>query len=140
MLKSYNLLNIGFPIYLVLFEVLLRTFSSVDTSSFIGPTLAASGLGLIIGVLKPKTIKLDQTTQHSLKEMGLSAIVRDSKDEKIVFLGWVAILVELLTWYWSCAVAIKTGDKEQAKSIQPLIIGVVNYIIGVILLSFKEAE
>jgi hypothetical protein len=62
MAKTFNYINIGFPIYLVLFEVLLRTLSSVNTSIFIGPTLAASGIGLLLNTLKPKKIEIDPAT------------------------------------------------------------------------------
>lgn len=138
MFKTYNLLNIGFPVYLVVFEIILRSLSSVNTSSFIGPALAASGLGLLIGVIKPKKVALDPNTEKALKEQGITFVARDQRDEKIVVLGWVAILLELMSWYWSCAMSIKYGDSEGPKSFLPLYIGIGNYILGILLSSLKE--
>lgn len=140
MLKTHNLINLGFPLYLILFEILLRTFSSVDASSFIGPGLATSGLGLLIGVLKPKTIKLAPELEEALKKAKKSVVLRPKGDETIVVIGWVATLLELLVWYWCCAITIKNGNATNAENVQTMLIGGSNYILGVILVAFKERE
>ncbi len=44
----YRLLTIGFPFYLIIFEKVFRDYSNIDSSSFVGPAIAASGLGLLI--------------------------------------------------------------------------------------------
>jgi hypothetical protein len=142
-LKMHSILNIGFPLYLVGFEILFRSFSNVDTSGFIGPTLAASGLGLLIGVLKPKTIEiqLDDETVKKLKAKNQTAIVRDPNDEKLVTIAWIAILIELLIWYWSCAEIMKPiPDGETASNYIPLSLGIGNYVVGIIISSFKESN
>ena len=140
-IKMHSILNIGFPLYLVGFEILFRSFSNVDTSGFIGPTLAASGLGLLIGVLKPKTIEtqLDATVIAALKAKNQTAIVRDPNDEILVTIAWIAILIELLIWYWCCAEIMKPlSDGETASSFFPLSLGIGNYVVGIIISSFKE--
>ena len=138
--KTHNLINLGFPIYLILFELLLRSLSSVDTSSFIGPTLAASGLGLLIGTIKPKKVFLDKELEDKLKAAGISTVARNSKDDKLIQIAWVLILIEILTWYWCCAMTIKTAETKEIKNNLPLIIGIGNYILGIIIASFKENE
>jgi hypothetical protein len=137
MFKTHNILNFGFPVYLIVFEILLRSISSVDTSGFIGPTLAASGLGLLIGTIRPKSLILDPETQQLIQQQGGSIVVRNSKDEKVIILGWIAILLELLAWYWSCAITIK-NETIHVQSLLPLYVGIGNYIAGIILSSVKE--
>jgi uncharacterized membrane protein HdeD (DUF308 family) len=140
MFKTHNLLNIGFPIYLTLFEWLLRTLSSVDTSSFIGPTLATSGIGLLVSSLKPKKIELDPVTVQTLQNQGITAIVRDKKDERLITICLAALFMELLGWYWSCSLTIKTGDNPQYFNYLPLIIGIFNFLIGIILSTLKSDD
>ena len=40
----HSLIVYGFPMILVSFEILLRNLVNVDTSTFVGPTLAATGI------------------------------------------------------------------------------------------------
>jgi hypothetical protein len=138
MFRIHNLINLGFPLYLMLFEVLLRSLSSVDTSTFIPPTLAASGLGLLIGTIKPKSVKLDNDLEEKMKEKGISMVARSTKDDKLIQIAWLFILLEILTWYWCCAMTLKGEGNGLSKSNLPLIVGIGNYVVGIIISSFKE--
>lgn len=140
MFRIHNLINLGFPLYLMFFEVLLRSLSGVDTSLFIPPTLAASGLGLLIGVIKPKTVTLDSELENKLRDSGISVVARNVKDDKLIQIAWLCILVEILTWYWCCSITIKIEHGGLPKSNAPLLIGIANYLGGIIISSFKENE
>ena len=143
MFRTFTLINIGFPVYLVTFEIIFRTVSGVDTSSFVGPTLASSGMGLIINALKPRVIKLSTEIENFIKDSGQTYTIRDPKDDMLVTIAWLAILVEIVFWYYSCATAIKNDLTVAAQpatksNMIPMILGVANYVIGTIIISKKE--
>jgi uncharacterized membrane protein HdeD (DUF308 family) len=145
MFRTFTLINIGFPVYLVIFEIIFRTVSGVDTSSFVGPTLASSGMGLIINALKPRAIKLTAEIEEFIKKSGQTYTIRDPKDDKLVIIAWIAILIEIIFWYYSCALSIKNDLAVSAQptivvknNFIPMILGVVNYVIGTIIISNKE--
>jgi hypothetical protein len=133
LLDIYNILNAGFPIYMIVFEMLLRSFSSVDTSSFIGPTLAAGGLGLILGILQPKAVREHYANDKS--EQPMQHVPRNPRDEKLIVLAWMSILVELLIWYWVCASSIKNGNQFYFPG---MLGGASNYVLSLILLHKKN--
>lgn len=145
-LSIHKWISIGFPIYLIVFEILLREFSKVDISSFLGPTLAASGLGFMIEVLKPKKIELTDDLKSSLANLPDNLTFRSKKDEKLVFASYGFVLICVLIWFYSCALSIKvpTSEEEiitQTESISfvsfAFILGCINYVIGVIFSSLK---
>ena len=132
----YNILVLGFPFYLIFFEILFRTFSQVDTSAFIGPTIGASGLSLLIPLVKPKEIEASLEDIESAKEKGLS--VKYERDDKLITIVWTSILFGILLWYWSCATSIESPKEMVWLFPKHFIIGTSNYVIGVALTIWKE--
>lgn len=132
----YNFLIFGFPIYLILFEILFRTFSHVDTSTFIGPTIGASGLSLLIPLVKPKIVKISDDELIFIKKNNLT--LKYENDDKLIFVVWVSILIEIIVWYWSCSTSINTPKELYSIFPKHLCIGVINYMIGVLLTIIKD--
>ena len=132
----YKFLTFGFPIYLILFELLFRSLFNLDTSHFIGPALAASGLSLIIGLVKPKPVELEPDVQTLLEQNGQTA--KNLYDERLIFFSWLFILAGLLTWYWSCNLVLTKSTTMVWIFPLPLFIGLINYIIGISLTTIKE--
>jgi hypothetical protein len=122
-MSPYRILSIGFPIYLLLFEAVVRLLFKVDISSFIGPSLAAGGLGLLIEGTKPKKIADATIVGITLPQ---NFVVRNIKDERLVLVAWGLILVCIVAWLYSCVSSIKapveisgtfTLPKTQSKEI-----------------------
>ena len=132
------------PIYLIVFELLLREFSKVDISSFLGPTLAASGLGFMIEVLKPKKVEIPENLKATLEKLP-DVTYRNKSDERLVFASYGFVLICVLIWFYTCAISIKdvsTGANiaSETNSIflsLAFLLGCVNYLIGVIFSSLK---
>lgn len=106
----YNAINFGFPIYLVLFELILRSFITTDMSSFVGPALASAGMGMLIGLLKPKKVEIDDAMKKAIEAKGRTLVVRNPNDEKVINISWGIILIQLLAWYYVCMLSIKESD------------------------------
>ena len=132
----YNLIIFGFPLYLILFEMLFRTFSQIDTSSFIGPTIGAAGLSLMIPLVRPKSVELNAEEMELVKNNNLS--IKFIADERLINVIWVMILVGILVWYWSCAISFLEPKESLWIFPKHFVIGMVNYVFGVILATYKE--
>lgn len=52
----YPVITYGFPIILVIFESGIRAIMKIDTTNFIGPTLASAALCFLAPLTKPKAI------------------------------------------------------------------------------------
>lgn len=135
-----NILTIGFPIYLIFFELLLRTIASVDASAFIGPTLAAAGLSVLISLAESTKgnsgIELSYELKEQLKSANVEVVKKSHKlYEKLI---WGCILLGLLVWYWSCNVAITNPNSKTWIVPNHFLIGGINYIISVVLISRKK--
>jgi len=146
-MSIHKWISIGFPIYLIFFELLLREFSEVDISSFLGPTLAASGLGFMIEVLKPKKVEIPEEFKEILDGLPDNISIRNKDDEKLIFASYGFVLICVLIWFYSCALSIKPPPIEnveiakQAKNISfisfAFLLGCFNYVIGVIFSTLK---
>jgi hypothetical protein len=90
----HSVLIVGFPIFLVLLEALLRTMLRLDVSSFIGPTLAASGISHLIPLTKPAVRTIES------KERGRVAVA--ISDLNFIAFIWISVLLGLLAWIASC--------------------------------------
>ena len=144
----HKAITIGFPIYLVIFEVVLRKFFNTEILSFIGPSLAASGLGLIVETLKPKPLSADiQQKIAALNIQGLE--LRESRDEKLRIFATVFILLCIVVWLVSCASSFQEqrqavdtwgGESGSWKGLSSLqfILGCLNYAIGIVFSTLKK--
>ncbi len=146
-LSIHKWISIGFPIYLIIFELLLREFSEVDISSFLGPTLAASGLGFMIEVLKPKKVEIPEDFKEKLAGLPDNISIRNKDDEKLIFASYGFVLICVLIWFCTCALSIKSPSPEdiegakQARNISfisfAFLLGCLNYVIGVVFSTLK---
>lgn len=57
----HSVIAYGFPIILISFEALLRNLVNVNTYGFVGPTLAATGMGIsfLVTLAKLKEFKFE---------------------------------------------------------------------------------
>ena len=72
----------------------MRTMLRLDVSSFIGPTLAASGISHLIPLTKPAVRTIES------KERGRVAVA--ISDLNFIAFIWISVLLGLLAWIASC--------------------------------------
>ncbi len=132
MLTSQTLV-FGFPLFLVLLESVLRRALNVDSYAFLGPTLAAVGIGFAMSSIIPKDIMstFGSSTQKVLRRFGAVVYLRID----VLFTEIIRILLVLMVSGWYCSLYC---SKVSSSKILPLIIGVVVYVIGVTLSFVKS--
>lgn len=144
-IKIHTWITIGFPIYLIAFEFMLRNLFKVEISSFIGPSLASSGMGFLLECIKPKKITPPNDIADLLKALPEGYIFRDTRDERRVILSWVYIVICSAVWVYICSISIspKPQDGSNIYSSNYLLtigLGTLNYVIGTTLLFAKESN
>lgn len=139
----YTWITICFPLYLIFFEFMLRHLFNVEISSFIGPSLASSGIGFLLECIKPNKVILSDDLIDLKKALPSEFTVRDTRDEKRVILSWVYIVVCSAIWVYICSISIKPTSQPETNLYSSnywfiLGLGTMNYIIGITLLFSKE--
>jgi hypothetical protein len=129
------LLLYGFPLILVLFEWALRTIIGVDSSEFIGPTLAATGLSFLVPLTEPKEDIVALAA-------GKIAKVRSEADKDFVPITMLFIFLFFFLWLASCYASLKHRDqvvsyRSFSMSLQAFI-GWLAYLISLIMAGIKE--
>lgn len=135
----YNVLNYGFPVYLICFELIFRSISSIDASSFIGPALASSGLSLFIGILKPKEVNLNVGTGHGQVNLPTGVKAYYQKDQKLIITSFVFLLVGIMFWYWTCIISLNNASLSVGVFPVHLLMGLGIYVVGIVLATIKES-
>jgi len=142
-LSVHKWISIFFPIYLIAFEALVRQFSKVDISSFLGPTLAASGLGFLIESIKPKKVVVPEEIKEKLVGLPDNFTIRYKGDEKLIHFSYASLLICIMIWFYTCTLSIKPLTEESVNvyglslASMAFILGCSNYIIGIIFSTLK---
>lgn len=127
-------ISVGFPVYLIIFEMSVREFLAIDISTFIAPTIAASGMSLIIDVLKPRRIPEGELLSYGT--LRNDQIVQYQKDLDLITLAWVSLLLAVLLWFCTCSMSF-TGKYQQSYWMG-ITLGSMNYVGGVLFKYFKK--
>ena len=130
-----RILTYGFVFFLIFLEWLLRTLSNVDSQEFMGPTLAAAGIGLLVPLTtaKNKAASLSSNTQQQI----LGYIVISKKEQTMVGVIWIFLFLLLTCWTYDLCLI---GKKCPAVfGISPLWLGGIAYFVAVILSEVKES-
>lgn len=143
MKNIYKYVVIGFPLYLLGFELLFNFVSDINISDFFAPSLAASGLGLMINGLKRKTLEISQEHLDTIKEINPQYEFQliDGNDDRLISLTWISLLVGVLVWYSSCSgVHFEKINwiHEYVKNGLPYVLAMINYIAGAAITFLKE--
>lgn len=116
---------------MVMFEIILRAITGLDTSAFIGPTLAAAGLTRLIALIKPKKV---ESIAENLEN---NHLLVDAYDSGVINVVWTLILLGLLVWYWTCYIALKQPDRTMIGVQFSLLIGSINFLVAIIMTGIK---
>jgi len=124
-------LSYGFPLILIAFEWGIRQGLQIDSSGFIGPTLAAAALSFLVPLTKPKII--------DFSDAGRKQILVNARDQQFIPFVWIAVLVGIFAWSASCYFSIKSTVPFFNLMPIHLAIGLGIYFISIILVAAKEA-
>lgn len=102
----------------------------VDTSGFIGPTLAAAGLSFLIPLTRTKRIDLPVPNFPD-------ALVTSKKDQELVGLIWLLFLASLFAWSASCYTSIRAPDDSVFGWPVHFVIGLGTYLLSLIMTFVK---
>lgn len=141
------LITITLPLYLIIFQVILRLLFEVEIGIFIGPTLAGAGISFLIPVIKPRKfhkdleieknqsslLNLAQKSVDILNNQGFDIMILNQAENYIT--AFVALLINLLIWVITCGLAIKATGID-SYHISAILVGGVGYIIGILI--FKK--
>src|SRR4051812_93850 len=96
-----RILIYGYPFYLVSLEYLLRQAIKLESEAFIGPTLAAVGISLLLPLIVPKKrdFHFSKKTMDRIEAIGGKIIHK--RESILIDLVWTLIIV--LTALWACS-------------------------------------
>lgn len=131
-----RILVLGFPTYMVVIEAVLRLGLKVDSSGFLGPTFAATGIGFMMPLTEPKTLRMAQRLENHLKDIGASVILES--DQMLIDTAWGLVFVFLLFWAASIYLSVKMTGGASWMFWTSLTLGLLNYLVAIILFVIKE--
>jgi hypothetical protein len=131
-----TVLELAFPLILLLFEWGLKRVLAVDTREFIGPTLAATGLSFLVPLTKPKK-------SYVAVDVGKFATVRAKWDEDFIPITLLFIFLFFFVWLASCYVSLKypylaVVFRSYSMSLQ-IVLGALAYFISLVMTGIKKA-
>lgn len=128
----------GYPFYLISIEFILRRALKIESEAFIGPTLAAVGISLLLPLIVPKKRDFPFTKKTMLRIEKLGVKMIDKRESGFIDLVWSFIFV--LTALWAYSLYLSSQRQENSLVGLPgyLIIGFLNYFIAVVLSEIKE--
>ena len=122
----YEFLTYCFPVILVAFEFGLRSLVDVDTSGFIGPTLAAAALSNLIPLGQPKRLNV-------IGQGGPRAVVVSEFDLQFCAFVWLAVFLYFFLWFWTCVHTIRSPTDNLA-----IWGGLAGYVISLVMAYVKR--
>ena len=129
----------GFPLYIVLIELLVRAFLAIDTQAFVGPSLAAVGLGFLVPLLhlKDRASEYGEAVDKEAQEK--EAILVTKKDLDFLMVVIAILLLLLVLWVVSLVLSVQDPIPRLGIIPIPYLSGVPSYIIGIVLSVVKES-
>ena len=142
---SDRFLSYSYPFFLLALEWFLRLAFQLDTQEFVGPTLAATSVGMVIPMISYRSVKglsnilSEETVQDikKLEEMG----AKIECGRSVVFRNFcfVAALFFTLTWVATIVISTKfpTMGSLGGHSLS-YVLGLACYLLGFLLSEIKE--
>ena len=130
----YAVLGYGFPLLMLLFEWGFRMLLAIESSGFIGPTLAGAGLSLLIPLTQPK--------KQPIQGKRTDGYFVSAWDLQFIPLVQILIFVFLFNWLGTCYASLKHAD--YAMAVGPIafplhmLLGAAAYAISLVLVLIKE--
>lgn len=127
----------GFPFFLLLIEALFRAALKLDTHAFMGPTIAAVGVGFLLPLIipKPRQFSLSESVREEIAEHGITII--PTAEQRLIDVVWIFIFLLTSSWVGSLYVSSTQPDLLWFDMKAYLILGFVNYFVGVLFCELK---
>lgn len=128
----YAVLTYGFPLILIFFEFGFRSLLGINTSGFVGPTLAATGLSFLVPLTKPQQIL-------SHEENSKGHIITNKTDTTVFIpLAWIVIFIFILLWLYTCHCSITEPTALLLGYDKHLVVGSFVYACSLVLIAIKS--
>jgi hypothetical protein len=146
---SDRALSYLYPVFLLGLEWFLRLAFQLDTEEFIGPTLAATSVGMVIPLITFRSARgLSDENGNKLSPETLSQIRRLEESgaklvsvESVIF-GNICFLISLFfTLAWIAAIVIETGSSTAGSFLgisSSYLLGLACFLVGLFLSEIKE--
>jgi hypothetical protein len=119
-ISIYKFIELFFPTFMVLLEVGIRFVLRDHDRLFVGPTLATSGLGLLMPLFQPKEVRLPANI--TLPE---HAKLTHRGDEVLRAVVLLILIATVVAWYSTCVLAL-----QKDSFILSAVIGVITYFVA----------
>lgn len=134
-----RLLTYGFPFFLIFIEFLLRNAYRLDTEEFIGPTLAAVGVSLLLPLIVPKKIEvgLTQQTKQELDQKKVRILYKS--EDRFIDIVWIFIFILTACWAYTLYISAQKDHIQMWMTFPNYkVLGFSNYFLGVLFSEVKE--
>ena len=127
----------GFPSILILLEHLLRVGFKLDSQAFVGPALAAVGIGFLFPLIVPKVpiLKIPIRAQQIMKDHKMRIV--SNRDLRLIEWVWIFIFVLTISWTYSLYLSSSQPYIFWFKFPASLVIGFINYFLGMLFCEIK---
>jgi hypothetical protein len=135
---AYSILEFGFPLFLVVVELLARSAVHIDATAFIGPAIATAGLVFMIPLMKPKSLSgVDPKILEEVRRRGGQIV--STADQAFIVLVLGCILGGFIVWLWACETStVAPTDNLFYPVPKHAAIGFINYIAAVVCTAIKS--
>lgn len=130
-----------FPFFLLTLEWVLRSAFQLNTQEFIGPTLAATGVGMVISLTSYRSCKMvPENTPANIKKYILENKLRVETKLSIFFknLCWTLTFILILLWIWSIILSTQSPNDILWLFPKQYYPGIASFFIGFVLSEIKE--
>jgi hypothetical protein len=126
-----------FPFFLLVMEWLLRVSMQIDSREFVGPTIAAAALGLLLPLtaFKNRDDELSADTKAELDALKGEFVPR--REKRLVEIVWLSIIVCLAVW--GCCLVFACKPEHNPINISPVYYSLASYFVAVIFSEIREA-
>lgn len=133
-----TILTWGFPFYLVILEMIFREVSGLNTTAFIGSAIATAGLSFLIPLTRPKDARdlFNISIARIILENGGTVVSK--RDQQLIPIVWISILMGFLVWFFASYVALKEPDARYLYIPKHMAIGLINYLLAAAFTAIKR--
>jgi hypothetical protein len=133
-----RVITYGFPFFMILIEFILRSAFKVESRTFMGPTLAATGVGLMLPltVPKPRDLQLTAATKEELRKYKLSVVVEPER--RLMEWTWLSLVVFTFVWAYSLYLSCRSPHWLIMRVPDYLLAGLLTYFVAIVLSEVKE--
>jgi hypothetical protein len=130
-----RVLAYGFAFFLLLLEWVFRKLANLNSHEFIGPTLAAAGVGFLVPLISPKTV-VPTLPEEAKKQLDGYYII-PKKQQRLVEITLLFLFLLIASWVYDLYLVCK--PTSGLLGISPISLGLVTYLAAVVLAEIKES-